>query len=246
MTTATTYELFERCVDQGDDESWEQFLSRCGSNLRRILAATRASLIGPLEGLEIEDLAQDLCCRLLAVPSGFEGRSDGEVWGYVWRAVRTLMSDRRRYLMADKRNADSRWHDPVMLEELICQHPDPERRLLAEESWERFLESCAGCFPRTRRGFVRRLIRLVLLEGCNSQEAAERLGMGLSAKQVDNFMVRLRRNLLKRGIHLPRRIGGHRRRPVAATVGSTIEAKAVEEPPEVVTGVFSAVLDSPS
>lgn len=209
MTTAT-YELLERCLVLRDDESWERFLARCGKKLRRILSATLAGFVGSRDGLELEDLGQDLCCRLLSGPGSFEGRTEGEVWGYLWRVVRTLVADRRRYLRADKRNVHLGWRDPVELEELTCPHPDPEWLLLRAEARRHLVDRSAACFPAPRRKIVRRVVWLALLEGCSSREVAARLGGELSAKQVDSLLSRVRRRLAERGIELPRRHGGRR------------------------------------
>jgi RNA polymerase sigma factor (sigma-70 family) len=169
-------------------------------------------------GLEVEDLLQELYCRLLSAGrSGrFLGRTDAELGRYLRQAAISVVADRRRALRTDKRNvsvpsleedATRRW-----LEERPPTCPEeetPEGRYRLREARRTFSRHCDE-LARSQRAAKLGALRLTLLNGCSSREVARRLGGALTPAQVDRLVAKLRRRLHREGIALPRRRGWSR------------------------------------
>ena len=208
----TSCELFQRCLEHRDDGDWRCFLERFRRMLPGLAAAKLEPWVRQAAALDVEDLLQEVHCRLLGTARRFRGRTDRELWAYLRRVVVSLTTDHRRRWQASKRSTDPRtWQGDTEGAGQILPAPGPEERLLAAESWEHFLDRCARCFSHPRRPLVRRVVHLVWVEGTNSHETAERLGGVLGARDVDNLIGRLRRRLARQGLDLPRRVSGSRR-----------------------------------
>jgi len=208
--------LFRRCLEGRGSEEWRQFQGRYESTLRNLLwRRARGVVEGQLE-LEVEDLLQELYCRLLSAGrSGrFLGRSDAELSRYLTRAAISVVADRRRALRADKRRIpvpnprDETTHRPLEERMPACSEEEtPERRYLLREARRTFLRHCDRLVG-TQRGAKLGALRLALLDGCDSREVARRLGGALTPAQVDRLVHDLRRRLSREGIELPRRRRG--------------------------------------
>ena len=220
-------DLFLRCLEGRDDGDWRRFLARC----RRMLPGLAAARLDPwtrrMSTLEVEDLLQEVHCRLLSAAGLFRGRTDRELWAYLRRVVASLTTDHRRRWQTIKRSSSRvPWPSTEDCTGWVLPEPGPEERLLRSEDWECFLERCGRCFPRARRPLVRRVVRLVWVEGCNSREASEHLDGALSPKDIDNLVARLRRRLARQGLDLPRRSGGRRSSETSAQDPSSSRSPA--------------------
>ena len=219
MEAPSACELFHRCVHRRDGEEWREFLRRYQPRLRA--AVRRAFLQRGLRLAEpdLEDLVQDLYCRLLAAGGKrFRGRTERELWGYLGQVAKNVVIDHQQAARARKRwpgiaaagigpPAGERL-DPVeheALEAVACREASPEERLLVAD-YRRFV--LARCRQVTRGERAVKVLRLAFLEDWSSPEIARRLGGGLTANKVDMLVYRLKRRLAKEGIRLPRRRGG--------------------------------------
>ncbi len=216
MGAPTACELFHRCIDRRGGEEWREFHRRFHPHVRR--AVRQAFVRGGIILLEpdLEEIVQDLYCRLLAAGRPFRGRSEPELWCYFSRIARNLALDRRRAARAKKRWLEAAAANPAAIgarvpvgtswektEELVSSEPSPEERCLLNDSRRVFL---AGCRKVARNDRAVRVLRLALLEGWTSREIGGRLG--LTPNQVDVMLYRLKRRLAKEGLRLPRRKGG--------------------------------------
>ncbi len=158
----------------------------------------------PLLEPDLDEMVQELYCRLLAVRrKRFRGRAERELWGYLNRAIHSLVVDRKRALTTQKRAPDRR--------RLAVGSPrpqrrlDPEEQLLGKERRKLFFQRCLEIARCDRVVIELRALKMALLDGWTSHEVAHRLKGGLDARQIDILVYRLRRHLAKDGIRLPRR-----------------------------------------
>ncbi|MDY7091776.1 MAG: sigma-70 family RNA polymerase sigma factor [Acidobacteriota bacterium] len=161
---------------------------------------------------EVEELTQDLYCRLLADEGRrlreFRGVYAGQAHAYLRTTCRRLVLDHLRRRSALKRRGGAHGERRVRLstplsEVALDSTEDPEARLLARERLTQLARCCRRLTThvlRPRRN--RAILRLALLEGCSSQEIARRLGESLSPSAVDTVISRLRRKLGRRGFRL--------------------------------------------
>ncbi len=225
MSTLSACALFRRCLaDERCEDEWHVFVERFGWQVRNVarLGALRLGLT--LEESDLEEIVQELYCRLLA-PRGlrFHGRTDSELWSFLGSVCRNLTVDRMRSFATQKRLS---WEKQLPLENrspatarLRSPILDPEERLLGRERRRRFFEHCLEIARCDRVMLELRVLRLAVLEGWTSREIARHLHHRLSAGQVDLLVHRLRRHLAKDGIALPRRCGLASAAPGASAVG---------------------------
>lgn len=161
---------------------------------------------------EVEELAQDLYCRLLADEGRrlreFRGIHAGQAHAYLRTTCRRLVLDHLRRRSALKRrggtHGERRVRLPIPLSEVALDYTeDPEARLLARERLTQLARCCRRLTThvlRPRRN--RAILRLALVEGCSSREIARRLGERLSPSAIDTMISRVRRQLARRGFRL--------------------------------------------
>lgn len=191
-----------------DDGFWEEFVRRHGGRVRRAAwGALRGRGLAPRAD-RIDDLTQEIYCRLLQRGSGswgLAGRSGPQVAGYLRRVARSVLVDRLRAAGALKRGGiglGAAGDEPA---EVADRAEGPEQRLLRRERRRRF----AGCCRRAA-GSVRpcrdlRIFMLAVVGGWTSREIAERLGGGLRPSGVDSVVWRMRRRLAAAGHSVPSR-----------------------------------------
>ncbi len=208
MSAIPLCDLFRRCIALRDGDEWREFVRRCERGIRR--AVWRAFQRGGVELSEpdLEELVQDLYCRLLTV-RGFRGRTELELWAYLTRVAKNLAIDHHRATQAGKRRTAqvSTTLRGAPYERFVSLDASPEDRCLEDERWRVFLRRCAAISPRRRRAIVRALW-MALQEGWSSREIAVRLNGRLSASQIDSLIWRFSRRLLAEGLQVPRRRGG--------------------------------------
>lgn len=185
--------------------SWNGLVRR----YRRPLAAVARRLLR-LHGLpatpdDVQDLLQDLWCRLLERAPELPARGTRSILGYLLSSLRHLAVDRRRAARAEKRGGSCSRAASELLRSLPAVAPSPEQRFLAVERRRRLL---ARCRPLAGRSSPRRdllVLERALFDGWSSRRIARALGGRLAPSSVDSLLHRLRRRCAEQGIELPRR-----------------------------------------
>jgi len=192
--------------------AWNDLVDRLAPCVRRGVVGALARANEPRAPELIEDLVQEVWCRLLdrghEALSAFRGVDDRAAGAFVRRIAANVAIDRLRAEGARKRR-------PRRLVPLDAVEPDaqpadrsrcPERSLLARERvgeeialWRQLLG------PRLKRTGLRIAI-WAWVEGLSSAEIGLRLGSGWPANRIDAILFRLRRRLSARGEATPRRI----------------------------------------
>lgn len=206
-------QLFYLCTKTKDPHVWQAFIDHHGRRIRQLLAAA-LKCFGSVNRYELDDLAQDFYCRLLAVTSTrFRNWTDYQLWSYFNRIARNLIIDHHRATMAAKRRRDPFDSQHAGLERPVeAHHETPEETLLRREQQSRLntlFSKVAGSDRLTP--LKRRALRLALLDGWSSREIVDRLAGALSHGQIDAMIHRLRLRLAKEGLQMPRR-GSKRRK----------------------------------
>ena len=191
-------DLFHRCLEERGEESWYQFHKRYGSHLKRIVRCTVRK--HHLVGNEIEDVLQDIFCRILAGRRrSFFGRSDQQLWAYFRRVVSNFLIDRYRHSRFRKEPAVAR--GGAQVDEI----PTPEDVTIRRDTFRQLAALAALVVRPDRRALELRALRMVLIEGYSSREVAEISGGCINPQRVDRLVFRLRKKLSQAGVDLPRR-----------------------------------------
>jgi RNA polymerase sigma factor (sigma-70 family) len=200
--------LIEGCL-AGRPDGWEEFVRRysryIGSAVKRYLRY-RAETFG---GERVEELEQEVYCRLLARGcrrlKAFRGSDHAEVVAFLGRVARTVVVDSSRARRAVKRggNDESRGGDSSL--EITDSTLDPETRYLRKEGLRLFLDHCRRSLGKRAPRRDLRIVQLALVEGYTSREIAGRLPGCLSPSTVDSILHRLRSRLRDEGICLAHR-----------------------------------------
>lgn len=193
-------------------DGWDELVRRFRGPLERMAAEALLRVGRTPERHRVEDLVQEVYCRLLAQGGGFDPRRrrDPQVFAYLRRAVRSAAIDEVRAAGAAKRSGEP---VPIALVEPVDPAPDPEQLLLARDRRRRMLARCraaAGRGPRAARDA--RLLALTVIGGWTSREIAAASGGRVRSSTVDAAVCRMRRRLAASGVRLPRRSGGPCRR----------------------------------
>ncbi len=212
---ATSADLFRSCAAGNCDRAWREFVARFHSRLvtavrRALLRQGAASPTGAYEP-GVEDLVQEVYCRLLADGSRqrcFHGSSEGQLMTYLQRVAASVVVDARREALAAKRRGGHHllWADWRQAPATGAgEESGPEDRLLVGERRRAFLAICRRALGRRANATTLRIARQALLEGWTSREIAAGLGGALGVAGIDSIIHRLRRSLAAQGIALPRR-----------------------------------------
>ncbi len=208
--------LLRRCLAGRRAGDWQEFVNRHGKEVRRSVRQTAGRCGLPLTEAELDEMVQDFYCRLLTVRGRrFGGRTEEELWRYLFRVAQSLVVDRMRHLGAQKRwpCKRERLAEPPDIRSLKL---DPEERFLKRERRKVFLSRCLEVVRCDRVALELKALALALLEGWPSREIAEELQGALSSARVDRLVSLLRQRLRKDGICIPRR--NAMRSPVPALV----------------------------
>lgn len=205
-------DLFRTCSAGNCDAAWQEFVARFHGRL--VTAVRRALLrLGVPGGHDerVEDLVQEVYCRLLGGgrrPRHFRGDSEAQLMTYLQRVAASVVVDARRVALAEKRWGGQRvaWAEWKLAPAVgIPAASGPDDRLFADERRRAFLALCRQALGRRATPTTVRIARLALLEGWSSREIARGLAGRMGIAGVDSVIYRLRRNLARRGIELPRR-----------------------------------------
>lgn len=214
MGATAAGDLFHRCLTARRSEDWREFVDRFEPRVRGKLRRLLRRLGLPASAHEVDELAQELFCRLLLAASRNEHevreRTEIDVWAYLSQVASNLVVDlvrsratqkhrilggRRGWRLAPR----SRWL------ELESGEPSPEQSLLDKERRRCFSEWCLRVSRGPEAELRLEALRLAFFEGWSSLEIARALG-GLKPAEIDFLVYRLRRLLAaKHGIVLPRR-----------------------------------------
>jgi DNA-directed RNA polymerase specialized sigma24 family protein len=218
QAAVSSADLFRTCAAGNCDGAWREFVKRFHG---RLVTAVRRALLrlgAPGANAEkVEDLVQEVYCRLLSGgrrPRSFRGESEAQLMSYLQRVAASVVVDARRVALAEKRGGGHRvaWADWRLGPAVgIGEASGPEDRLLAREQRRAFLAVCRQALGRRATPTTVRIACLALLEGWSSREIAAGLAGRMGIAGIDSVIYRLRRNLARRGIAVPRR--DHRSHP---------------------------------
>lgn len=206
-------ELLRRCATERDGRVWTEFRERYEGRLRAGVrrGLRRTGMWNP--PVEVEDLLQEVYCKLLDHGGRYLLRCRGEaeeaVSAYLGRIAETVAIDRVRAEVAAKRGRDRIVDLPVDRPDVDTADSSlgPEQRLLERESSAVFLARCREVVgPRQARRDVR-VLYLACIEGWCSRDIARALGEGLTASSIDSLVHRARKRLAAKGIAIPPRGG---------------------------------------
>ncbi|HLX06998.1 MAG TPA: sigma-70 family RNA polymerase sigma factor [Thermoanaerobaculia bacterium] len=189
------------------EAAWERLVARYGPALKaRVGSVLRRAGVQP-RGDQVEEIVQEVYCRLLAAGGRRLRRcratSEGQVAAFLGRVAERVALDQLRAARAQKRGgalaaapsgAWSPWGDPPREPQERAADPgaNPEELMLSRERLRLFLERCGTLAGRRD---YRRNARILALAaaGMSSGEIARALGGPLTARGVDGLLPRVRR-----------------------------------------------------
>ena len=213
MEEMGAHELVSRCAVAGDEASWGEFRARFED---RLMAGLRKGLRKTgmrYPPVDVEDLLQDVYCKLLDRRGRYlrrcRGGADEAVSAYLGRVAESVAIDRVRAEIALKRGRGRVVGFPEEGWKTRLDTADPavsaEQRLLSRERRTQFLRSCCKVVGRRSRKRDLRVLYLACIEGWSSREIARALGDGLTPSSIDSLVHRARKRLAARGVGLPAR-----------------------------------------
>ena len=207
-------ELVSVCAADRGPEVWSKFVERFGTRLTMgVRRAFRRAGIFP-SPVDIEDLLQEVYCKLLAsggrVLRNCRGRHGSEVSAYLGRVAESVVLDYLRATAAEKRGKDLVIQQILEQDMDMCdlaadRGPSPEERILNRERRDLLLSRCRQKSSGTSATRDLWLLYLAFFEGCTSREISRHLKGGLTPGSVDCAVHRLRKRLALQGLQLPRR-----------------------------------------
>ena len=186
---------------------WEEIIIRHRARLRcRVRRTLQRAGVRPRAD-QVEELTQDVYCRLLARGArrlaACRGESESEIGAYLGKAAERVVFDQLRAARALKRGGrcvcEAAADDA---EQVIDPAGSPEERLLAAERRQQLLARCGALagLRFTRRGA--RVLELALLCGWSGADIAGALGEA-TPRGVEQLLRELRRRLRGAGRRSP-------------------------------------------
>lgn len=212
-------ELFDCCARGRDPLAWTTFVERYSSaitvGVRKALRSTRQGFPDPSH---LEDLRQECYCHLLAHGCrrlrGFRGTTHAEAFHWLARLAARLTRDKLRGANAAKRGGRlATLPLPTSAPSLSLAAASPERTLIARDRLRAYLRSWRELAASDQEV---RILRMVYLYGCNTQEVVRAFGGRITPNAVDSFLHRFRRRLHARNLPAPARAGARRPCPHSA------------------------------
>ncbi len=204
-------ELLQRCAIERDPRAWGKFRRlyepRLIAGVRRGLR--RTGLWNP--PVELEDLLQEVYCKLLDNGGRYllrcRGGAEEAVSAYLGRVAETVAIDRVRAEIAAKRGRGRLVRLPPDRGALDTVDPGkgPEQLLLERECSSVFLRRCREVVGPRQVTRDLRVLYLACVEGWCSRDIARALGQGLTASSIDSLVHRARKRLAAKGIGVPAR-----------------------------------------
>jgi RNA polymerase sigma factor (sigma-70 family) len=212
MKDASAVELFRICISGNrDNRAWGEFVLRFQPRLRANVARTLRRLDQRASPEAVDDLVQDVYCRLLERGAeAFRGENEGQVMSYLRRVCESVVVDRQRVRATRKRGGQTLFVDldldRATSSELVADGgSSPEARCLHRELRGLLLDGCRFLHqgPYLERNLV--IFELAVLDGWTSREIAEGFGWGIKVGSIDSVIYRQRRKLKRRGLDAPER-----------------------------------------
>jgi len=204
--------LLGACASGANDNAWREFIRRFRKGLESGVRSGLRRLAYDAPKDEIEDLLQEIYCRLLESDGrrlrATRGTTDGEIGSYLRRLAENVVSDRVRAARAAKRQSSVVRSLSGVENALADPAPSHEQTLLAREDAQRVLRVGVGRRMGSERSAW--IARKALLEGWTSAEIARALRGGVTTGAVDAVLSRVYRRLRAAGVRLPRRRGERR------------------------------------
>lgn len=218
METHSAAALLRRCGETpqpgeagiGDaNVAWTQLLCRYRPRLeagvRRALRRAGADQCRDV----VEDLVQEICCRLWErrgrVLGRFRGQSEGQAGCYLYRLAENTAVDVLRAGQAKKRRAEWGHGGLAAADSVPTAEANPEQWTLGRERRRlvlaRLRALCRG--PQSRRNSW--ILRRALIDGWTTDEIAGVLGKRAGYSAVQTLVFRARRQLAQAGIEVSRR-----------------------------------------
>ncbi len=191
--------------------SGEEIVRRFGERLEAKAWRALAQLGAPPRADQVEEVLQEVYCRLLDrdALTACRAANEGQAVAYLFRVVDSVVFDQLRRGRAAKRGGGwasrsmPRAQERRLLRAKVDPGGTPEDRLLASER-RRLLFACWRDIGNEMQGERNlRILRLALIEGWSSREIART--HKLSPSSIDTVVHRLRRRLSEDGYALPRR-----------------------------------------
>ena len=178
---------------------WEELAGAHGRDMERCVARATRAVGWRATGEDIEELVQEVYCRLLerdGTGEAWARRPAPQLWSYVHRIARSVVVDLLRSRAAKKRGAALRCDvRPEALAERRAPGPSVEERLLARERvahLQRRVCELSGAGQGERNLHI---LELAAVEGCTAAEISRRLAGALTASSIHTVLHRLRHQL---------------------------------------------------
>jgi RNA polymerase sigma factor (sigma-70 family) len=206
-------ELFRDCAAGGrDDRAWSRFVICFGPRLRAGVVRVLRRLEQPVNPDAVEDLVQDVYCRLLERSGSavFRGETEGEVLTYLQRVCESVVVDRLRCRATAKRGGRARFVELAegeagAAEAVADGGATPEAACLHQEVRALLLDGCRALLEGPARERNLTIFELAVLDGWTSREIARGFDWGLKAGSIDSVVHRQRKKLKARGLEAPPR-----------------------------------------
>ena len=190
---------------------WDDLVERHGERVRSAVRVALRAFGERADPDRVDDLAQEVWCRLLERDrmrrAGPRGEREGETAAYLRRVATTVVADVLRAESAAKRRPRALLSlepgDFGSRREPADERACPLRRLLARDRLRRYLALCGRLVGRRDVPTRRLVVRLALISGLTSTAIARRIGGSWTSSGVDSLLHRLRRRLAARGEALP-------------------------------------------
>jgi RNA polymerase sigma factor (sigma-70 family) len=190
---------------------WNELVERHGERVRSAVRVALRRFDERPDPERVDDLAQEVWCRLLERDrmrrAGPRGEREGETATYLRRVATTVVADVLRAEGAAKRRPRALLSlepgDFGLRREPADERASPLRRLLARDQLRRYLALCGRLVGRRDARARRLVVRLAWVAGLTSTDIARRIGGRWTSSGVDSLLHRLRRRLAARGEALP-------------------------------------------
>jgi DNA-directed RNA polymerase specialized sigma24 family protein len=186
------------------EAAWEELIGRYGACLKaRVGSVLRRSGVQP-HGEHVEEIVQEVYCRLLAGGGRrllrCRATNAGQVGAFLGRVAERVAIDQLRAARAQKRGGDQPGLGAAD-ERAVDPGANPEERVLRRERLRLFLERCAALAGRRDHRRNARILALAVA-GWSSGEIAREVGGSLSARTIDGLLLRVRRHAGEAGARL--------------------------------------------
>ena len=195
--------------------SWRDLVPLLEAPIRQGVWRALQVFVGEATPDQVEDLVQDVYCRLLEDGARrlrfFRGSHGPELTCYVRLTARRVVLDHIRAANALKRGGHLMKTAPLG-EDPADSGPTPEEQAMISEARQEFLRGCRRAVGPRNADRDLAILELIYLEGWTSREVAYSWPEPLSVSSVDSLVFRVRKKLALSGISMLPRDGKRRRK----------------------------------